>query len=111
MGAILPRTSARQPLNAETKLRVVDYGEEIIRLYNEFLERLSDYGINARKEMTAREIQSLLLRMGDFVAEALDEVTTFFEKAKYSDHLLTRNHYEIMYLSLNELNLDVEPKD
>ena len=111
VGAILPRTSARQSLNAETRLRVVDYREEIIRLYNEFLERLSGHGINARKEMTAREIQSLLLRIGDFIAEVLDEVTTFFEKAKYSNHLLTRNHYEIMYLSLKELDLDVEPKD
>ena len=109
--AIVPRTSARQPLNAETKLRIVDYGEEVIRLYNEFLGRLAGYGINARKEMTAREIQSLLLRMSDFSSEALDEVTAFFERAKYSNHLLTRNNYEIMHISLKELDIDVEAKD
>ena len=58
--------------------------------------------------MTAREIESLILRMGDFGLEALRKVTTCFEKAEYSDHLVTRKDYEIMYLSLKELNIHVE---
>ncbi len=108
MQAILPRTSGRRPWNAEIKISVVDYREEIIRLYNEFLVKLASYGIHARNEMTAREIESLILRMGDFSSEAPCKVTTCFEKAEYSSHLATRKDYEIMYLSLKELNIDVE---
>jgi len=108
MRAILPGISGRRPWNAEINLRVVDYGEEIIRLYNEFLGKLGSYGIHARNEMTAREIESLILRIGDFTPKALRKVTTWFEKAEYSNHLATRKDYEIMYLSLKELNVDVE---
>ena len=107
MRAILPRTSGLRPWSAEIKLRVVDYREEIISLYNEFLGKLASYGILARNEMTAREIESLILRMGDFSPEALCKVTALFEKAEYSIHSATRKDYEIMYLSLMELNIDV----
>lgn len=106
--AFLPRTSRRRPLNAEIKVRVVDYREEIIRLYNEFLEKLVEHGIRPRNEMTAQEIESLILRMNDFSSAALRKVTTCFEKAEYSNHPLTREDYEAMYLSLKELNIDVE---
>jgi len=108
MRAILRRTSGRRPWKAEIELRVVDYGEEIIRLYNEFLGKLGNYGIYARNEMTAREIESLILRTDDFDPEALHKVTTCFEKAEYSNHLTTRKDYEIMYLSLKELDINVE---
>ena len=111
MQVILPRTPGRRPWNAEIKLRVVDYGEEIIRLYNEFLGKLASYGILARNEMTVREIESLILRTVDFSPKALCKVTICFEKAEYSNHLATRKHYEIMYLSLEELNIDVEQKE
>jgi len=108
MRAILRRTSGRQPWNAEVKLRVVDYGEENIKLYNEFLEKLGNCGIYARIEMTAREIESLVLSTSDFSPEALRKVTTCFEKAEYSNHLATRKDYEIMYLSLKELDINVK---
>jgi len=106
--AILPGISGRRPWNAEINLRVVDYGEENIRLYNEFLEKLASYNIHARNEMTVREIESLILRTGDFDPKTLWKVTTWFEKAEYSNHPAARKDYEIMYLSLKELNIDVE---
>ena len=106
--AILSRTSGRQPWNAEIKLHVVEYVEEIIRLYNEFLGELANYDIHANNKMTAREIESLILRTGDFDPESLRKVTTCFEKAEYSNHLTGRKDYEIMYLSLMELDINVE---
>jgi len=107
VGAILLRTSGQASLNAEIKLRIVDYEEEIIRLYNEFLEKLSSHVIHVRNEMTAREIESIILRTSDFSSEALRIVTTCFEKAEYSNHLATREDYKIMFLSLRELNSDI----
>ncbi len=106
--AILPRTSGRQPWSAEIKLHVVEYVEEIIRLYNEFVGELASYDIHAHNKMTAREIESLILRTGDFDPETLRKVTTYFEKAEYSNHLTGRKDYEIMYLSLKELDINVE---
>ena len=105
---ILQRTPERQPWATEVKLRTVDYGEEIVRLYNEFLEKLASCGIHARNEMTAREIERLILRAGDFSPEAIRKVTNCFEKTEYSNHLATRKDYEIMFISLKELNVDVE---
>jgi hypothetical protein len=105
--AILPRKPDEPPLNAEIKLRIVDYEEEIIRLYNEFLQKLSSHGIHVQNEMTAREIESLILRTNDFSSEALRTVTTCFEKAKYSNHLPTREDYKTMFLSSRRLNSDI----
>jgi len=104
----LPRGSGHRLWNAEIKLHVVDYEEEIIRLYNEFLGKLASYDINTHIKMTARELESLILRTGDFCAEALRKLTTCFEKAEYSNHRVTRKGYEIMYLSLKELSINVE---
>ncbi|UCE28472.1 MAG: transglutaminase domain-containing protein [Candidatus Bathyarchaeota archaeon] len=106
--AILPRTTGRRPLKAEIRLRIVDYEEEVIRLYNAFVETLANHNISAGNEMTVREIERLILGTGDFDPEPLRKVTICFEKAEYSNHLTTRKDYEIMYLSLKELNVDVE---
>jgi hypothetical protein len=98
----------RQILRGETKVRIVDYREEVIRLYNEFLKKLADYGVIAWKEMTAREIENFALRMGGFNPKVLQKITFCFEKAEYSNHLLNREDYEIMYLSLKELKINVK---
>jgi hypothetical protein len=102
--ATLPRASGHRPWNAEIKLHVVEYGEEIIRLYNKFLGKLASYDINTYSKMTAREIESLILRTGDFGVDALRKLTTCFEKAEYSNHRVARKSYEIMHLSFKELN-------
>lgn len=106
--AILQRTMRRPPLKAEVRLRVVNYREEIIRLYNEFLAKLASYDVHARNEMTAQEIESLILTTDDFNQDALHKVTTCFEQAEYSNRLSIREDYEAMYLSLKELNIEIE---
>jgi len=95
-------------LSVEVSLRVVDYDEEILRLYNEFLGKLSLQGIDIREEMTAQEIERLALTEGNFDADSLHKVTICFENAEYSNHLVTREDYEILYLSLKELRIDID---
>ncbi len=106
--ASVPSTSKPQSWNAEIKIRVVDYGEEIIRLYNEFLRKLASFSIPVQNEMTAREIERLVLDSGNFDSAPLHEATTCFEKAEYSNHLIARTDYEMIYLCLKKLNVDVE---
>jgi hypothetical protein len=106
--ATLLKPSGDQPWNAEVDVRVVDYLEEIISLYNGFLRNLTGYGIITRNEMTAREIESLIMNKGGFDPEAVRKVTNCFEKAEYSNHMATRKDYESMYLSLKELTSNVK---
>jgi hypothetical protein len=108
MQASISRTSGHPLETAKIELRVVDYREEIIALYNRFLERIADYGICARDEMTAREIEKFILRKGGFSQEGLRKITVSFEKAEYSNHLLARREYETMYLSLKEFHTSAE---
>lgn len=106
--ASIPNISQPQSWKAEIKIRIVDYGEEIARLYNEFLGKLASYGIPVQNEMTVREIEQLILNTANFDPEPLHEATTCFEKAEYSDHLIARKDYEMIYLCLRKLTVDVE---
>lgn len=106
--ATLHRAFGGQPLTAEITLRAVDYGEEIVRLYNELLEKLVDDGFHSRNEMTGREIEALLSETGNYDRRAIDKVTTCFENAEYSEHSISRKDYETMYTSLKELKIDVD---
>jgi hypothetical protein len=106
--AILPATSWRPQIDAEIGVRIVDYTEENVRLYKRFLEKLPSFDVHATEKMTAREIESLLLKEDKFDSEGVDKLTMLFEKAEYSNHMTARRDYETMYLSLKELNIDVE---
>jgi hypothetical protein len=106
--ATLHRAFGGQPLTAEITLRAVDYGEEIVRLYNELLEKLVDDGIHSRNEMTGREIEALVLETGIYDRHAICKATTCFEKAEYSQHSISRKDYETMFTSLKELKIDVD---
>jgi hypothetical protein len=98
----------RPPLEAELSLRVVDYGEETIRLYGEFLKKLRGYDIDARDEMTAREIERLILNAKVLSPKHIGVATDCFEKTEYSSSLARRLDYERMYLSLKEVQINVE---
>ena len=112
IGAVLRTQSMwghnRPPLETEIGLRIVDYSEETIRLYGEFLKKLSGYDIDARDAMTAREIESLILNAKVFSPEYVGVATDCFEKTEYSSGLARRYDYERMYLSLKEAQIIVE---
>ncbi len=77
--------------------RIVDFREEMVRLFGAFVEWASqlDVGISGQ---SPREIESILVAAGIPVDQrALDEVVTRFEEADYSEHDIARRHYEAMY--------------
>ena len=85
--------------SSSADLRVVEFREEIVRLYNEFLDWANDQmpGVSGR---TPRELEAILSASGlslDF--RAMDEVISRFEEADYSEHPIGRRHYESMYRS------------
>ena len=93
-------------MRTNVSLRIVDYREEIIRLYKTFLQHLNIYNLTVEENTTAREVESLLLSSGDFDREYVHNLVDCFEEAEYSDHHITRSNYETMYLSLKGLNLN-----
>ena len=103
--------SKRQTATAEATLRIVDHREEIISLYRDLLQFLDQKSLEIEDEMTAREIEDLLLNTGKFDAKSLREVTDCFEKTEYSIHSIERKDYETMYQSLKELKIDAEKID
>jgi hypothetical protein len=102
------RRSWQQPWNTEIKVIVVDYREEIVTLYNSLLEKLEGRGIKAPRQMTGREIERDVLSLLNPNPEVLYRITALFEKAEYSNHQIARKDYELMYLSLKELNVSAE---
>ncbi len=89
---------ASLPASDSGALRVVDFREEIVRLYNVFLEWASGRTNTPLDQMTPREIELLLVSRGLPVPQkALDELISRFEEADYSEHLIARRHYESMY--------------
>ena len=79
--------------------RVVDFREEIVRLYNSFEEWAAGQIPNALGS-TPREFESLLVASGlTFDYRAVDEIISRFEEADYSEHTIGRRQYEAMYRS------------
>ena len=80
-----------------TSFRVVDFREEMVRLFGEFVEWASRLNVDTAGQ-SPREIEASIVVAGIPVDQrALDEVVTRFEEADYSEHHITRRHYEAMY--------------
>ena len=78
-------------------LRIVDFREEIIDLYNQFVD-WADEAIPGVRGRTPREVEASLVRSGEPMDHrAVDEVVSRFEEADYSEHPIGRRQYESMY--------------
>ena len=86
------------PSSAHAEYRVVDFREEIVRLYNVFLEWVGERIDGLTDQTTPREAEVLVVTSGVPVDErSLEEVIARFEEADYSEHEIGRRQYESMY--------------
>ncbi len=86
------------PSTAFGEYRVVEFREEIVRLYNVFLERAGQRVTGLSDQSTPREAELLVATSGVPVDErALEELIARFEEADYSEHEIGRRQYEAMY--------------
>ena len=86
------------PVEGVQWFRVVDFREEIVRLYKGFLTWAAKTTGNDLDQATPREVELLLVSRGVPVAQkSLDELISRFEEADYSEHPIGRRHYESMY--------------
>lgn len=92
----------------EVVFRVVDFREEIVRLYNEFVD-WAETQVSRASSRTPRELESMLVGSGKPLNfRALDEVISRFEEADYSEHPIGRRQYESMYRSWSTFVEDQE---
>ena len=90
-------------VTAEAEVRIVDYKEEVVKLFNSFYTSTKEKYKGVGDEMTPRELQSTLMSQTSQVKhKPLDTIISTFEVANYSLHPITRKEYEQMYLSINE---------
>jgi hypothetical protein len=91
---------------AVARVRIVDYREEVVRLFNELCFRLRLQFQAITELATPRE---LMVTAGPYMPAAgdrhLDRVVTIFEVANYSLHGIGRDDYVKSYLSIKELAL------
>ncbi|HMK47552.1 MAG TPA: hypothetical protein VK436_13075 [Methanocella sp.] len=83
-----------------TEVRIVDYREEIVRLFNEMFQSFKSCMAGIRNEMTAGEIER---SAGGQIPKAKQRLLSVavekFEVANYSLHDVGREEYESMYIS------------
>ena len=83
--------------SASAAYRIVDFREEMVRIFGEFMEWATSLDVGIAGQ-SPRETESILVAAGVPIDQrALDELVTRFEEADYSEHEIARRHYEAMY--------------
>jgi hypothetical protein len=86
------------------QIRIVDYREEIVALFNQLIDSLSAKGVKVDRKMTAREIGvQLRARNPELAPEVLEDIVRGFESANYSLHAVARKIYVEMYLAVKQI--------
>ena len=90
-------------------LRVVDYREELVSLFNSIFKKAGLIHPEVENELTAREFQGLLSTLYPTLSQSsLEEITSIFEIADYSIRRVGRPEYEGFYLAKIELERLIE---
>ena len=86
------------PSSARASFRVVDFREEVVRLYNDFLDWVGPRVAGLTPDSTPREMEAQTVGSGLAINQrALEELISRFEQAEYSTHDIERRQYESMY--------------
>jgi len=90
-------------LSGTTRIRIVNYREEIAKLYKSFLELSKKRNFAVQEKTTPREVYEMLVTKFLDVEETAEEFIRCFEIARYSLHEIGRKDYEGMVIARNEL--------
>jgi hypothetical protein len=107
--AVLVKDVRNGYLPATRMVRIVDYREEVVRLYNEMLVLLKSQGFPLTFKMTVREVDIQLRKA--YPALSVDitkDLIWVFEEANYSLHPIARPAYEIMFMAVQEIKKQVQ---
>jgi hypothetical protein len=89
---------------AEAEIRIVDYREEIVDVFNSFFKSAKTKFQSVNDDMAPREFQAALVNhIQASKHEPLETAISIFEVADYSLHEVTRKDYERIYLALKDV--------
>ncbi|HHL41090.1 MAG TPA: hypothetical protein ENJ36_00360 [Candidatus Bathyarchaeota archaeon] len=100
-----------EKLQTSIKIKIVDYREEIIRLFNNRFKEARERFERIKDNYTARELYNHLKEQTPETAyEPLWSVVSLFEEANYSLHMINRDHYTRFYRAMRSYReaLDAE---
>ena len=87
--------------SSQCEFRLVQFREEVVRLYNTFLQRVRERLPRVSSEATPREFEQIVVSSELQVDQrALGRVMDLFEEAEYSERQIGRTEYEAMYQAL-----------
>ena len=90
-----------EKLQTSIKIKIVDYREEIIRLFNNRFKEARERFERIKDNYTARELYNHLKEQTPETAyEPLWSVVSLFEEANYSLHMINRDHYTRFYRAM-----------
>lgn len=104
-------TQPGELIAATRRIRIVDYREEIVELFNGLIDTLAKQGIAVDRKMTAREIEvKIRAKYPEITAETMRDIVKGFEYANYSLQPVARDVYMQMYLAAERIreNLNAE---
>ncbi|MCW4012521.1 MAG: hypothetical protein NWF07_05950, partial [Candidatus Bathyarchaeota archaeon] len=88
-------------LQTRIKIKIVDYREEIILLFNNRFNEARERFERIKDNYTARELYNHLKEQTPEAAyEPLWRVVSLFEEANYSLHVINRDHYTRFYSAM-----------
>ncbi|MFC1957195.1 hypothetical protein ACFLX0_00045 [Chloroflexota bacterium] len=91
-------------ISARRTVRIVDYREEMVNLFEALANWFRNLGIELGVKLTPREIEYRVLNAGKGIPERdMDRVVSCFEEADYSLHSINRSHYQTIYLAQREI--------
>jgi hypothetical protein len=97
-------TNGNGEMIGNRKIRIVDYREETVAVFNHLIDFLTAKGFKVNRLMTAREIESKLKEQNpDLSPDFIQDIVNSFESANYSLHPVARQIYTDMYLAVEKI--------
>ncbi|MFW6109063.1 MAG: hypothetical protein ACOC6N_01305, partial [archaeon] len=94
-------TNESERLQTSLKIKIVEYREEIIKLFNNRFKESKEQFERINDNYTARELYNYLKEKTPVEAhDYLKELVFLFEEANYSLHVINRGHYTMFYKSM-----------
>ena len=91
-------------ISASRGIKIVDYREENVALFNGLVDLLAAKGVAVNRTMTAREIEGKLQdKYPSLVQSDLADIVRGFEFANYSLRPVARRVYVEMYLAIEKI--------
>ncbi|NLE08697.1 MAG: transglutaminase domain-containing protein, partial [Dehalococcoidales bacterium] len=88
----------------ERTVRIVDYREEVIKLYGHLVEEVTNLKIKVPVDVTPRFLEAILIRgVQDIDERALNRFLWYFEEADYSTHDIGREQYLNAFVALTRV--------